>query len=258
MHIEIWSDISCPWCFIGKARFNKALATFSHAEHVKVAHRSFELDPRLAQTRPTTGAAHAEKYGMTPAQARAAEANLAGIARKEGLEYLVEFRDHGNTFDLHRLLQLAATQGLEHELLTRFYEGNFASERTIYDSEHQVELAVHAGLDEAEVRTVLADKRAYANKVRKDEAEAAQLGINAVPFFLIDRKYGLSGAQPIEVFSEVLGRAWTDRQSELTIVGAADQAGCDADGACDLPGRTGVGGDRRATGRLLTDPGFTY
>ncbi|MEU4098809.1 DsbA family oxidoreductase [Streptomyces sp. NPDC026673] len=235
MRVEVWSDISCSWCFIGKARFERALAAFPHREAVEVVYRSFELDPHLNQTRSTTGAAHAKKYGMTPAQARDAEENLAAIAKEEGLEYLVDFRDHGNTFDLHRLLHLAAAHGVEDRLLTLFYDGNFAAKRSIYDSEHQVELAVRSGLEEAEVRAVLADKRAYANKVRKDEAEAAQLGITGVPFFVIDRKYGVSGAQSAAAFTDVLRRAWTDREPELKVLGAADQAGCDADGACDVP-----------------------
>ncbi|TDC31871.1 DsbA family oxidoreductase [Micromonospora sp. 15K316] len=234
MHVEIWSDISCPWCFIGKARFEKALSAFPHRDHVEVSHRSFELDPQLAHTRSTTSAAHAKKYGLTPAQARAAEENLAGIAREEGLDYLVDFRDHGNTFDLHRLLHLAAARGLHRELLTLFYKGNFAAERSIYDSDHQVEIAVRAGLDEAEVRAVQADRRAYADEVRRDERDAAQLGITSVPFFVIDRKYGLSGAQPAAAFAEVLRRAWTDRQPKLTLLDAGDQAGCDATG-CELP-----------------------
>ncbi|GGT41324.1 DsbA family oxidoreductase [Streptomyces chromofuscus] len=234
MHVDIWSDISCPWCFIGKARFKTALAAFPHRDHVKVVHRSFELDPQLNEIRPTTGAAHAKKYGMTAAQARAAEENLAGIAREEGLEYLVDFRDHGNTFDLHRLLHLAADRGLQDELLTLFYEGNFATERTIYDSEHQVELAVRAGLDEAEVRAVLTDKQAYAHAVRQDETEAARLGVTGVPFFVVDGKYGLSGAQPAEAFSVALERAWADREPALTLLGGASQAGCDVDGACGV------------------------
>ncbi|WP_348773888.1 DsbA family oxidoreductase [Micromonospora sp. WMMD964] len=171
---------------------------------------------------------------MTPAEARAAEENLAGIAREEGLDYLVDFRDHGNTFDLHRLLHLAAARGLHDELLTLFYQGNFAAERSTYDSEHQVEIAIRAGLDEAEVRAVLADSRAYADEVRRDEDEAAQLGISGVPFFVIDRKYGVSGARSVEVFSEVLRRAWADRRPELTVLGAGGRVGCDAHG-CELP-----------------------
>ncbi|MEV7994856.1 DsbA family oxidoreductase [Streptomyces sp. NPDC086077] len=234
MRVDIWSDISCPWCFIGKARFKTALAAFPHKGDVKVVHRSFELDPQLNDVRPTTGAAHARKYGLTPAQARAAEENLADIARREGLEYLVDFRDHGNTFDLHRLLHLAADHGLQDELLSLVYEGNFATERSVYDSDYQVELAVRAGLDEAEVRTVLADKQAYAHQVRQDEAEAARLGATGVPFFVIDGKFGVSGAQPAEVFSEALQRAWADREPTLTVLGGTSPAGCDVNGACDV------------------------
>ncbi|MCP2267158.1 DsbA family oxidoreductase [Promicromonospora thailandica] len=214
MRIEIWSDVSCPWCYIGKARFTKALVAFPHRDEVEVVHRSFELDPRLARTRSTTGPEHAQKYGMTPQQARAAEEDLARLARAEGLDYLVDFRDHGNTFDLHRLLHLAASRGLGNTLLDLFYEGNFSAERSIYDPEHQVELAVRAGLDEAEIRTVLADPSTYADKVRADESEASRLGITGVPFFVIDRRYGISGAQLTATFTEALERAWTGRAAE--------------------------------------------
>ncbi|CAL9355796.1 DsbA family oxidoreductase [Streptomyces sp. enrichment culture] len=235
MRVDIWSDISCPWCFIGKARFEQALADFAHHEAVEVVHRSFELDPHLTQTRPTTGEEHAKKYGMTPAQAREAEEGIARVAKEEGLGYLVDHRDHGNTFDMHRLLHLAATRGVADELLSLFYEGNFATARSIYEPTHQIELAVRAGLDEDEVRAVLADERAYAGQVRKDEAEAARLGVTGVPFFVVDGKYGLSGAQPTEAFAEVLERAWADRETSLTVVGGAADGGCDAEGACDLP-----------------------
>ncbi|MEU1542009.1 DsbA family oxidoreductase [Actinacidiphila glaucinigra] len=234
MRVDIWSDISCPWCYIGKARFKKALATFAHQESVEVVHRSFELGPHLTHVLPTTGAAHAKKYGMTPPQARAAEEKLARIARKEGLGYVVASRDHGNTFDLHRLLHLAATQNRAERLLTLFYEGNFAAERTIYDPQHQVELAVRAGVSEADARAVLTDKQAYAARVRADEAEAAQLGITGVPFFVVDGTYGLSGAQPAEAFTELLERAWADRRAQLTTPDTGGQAGCDAEGACTV------------------------
>ncbi len=211
MRVEIWSDVSCPWCFIGKARFKKALAAFPHRDEVEVVHRSFELDRHLAETHPTTGPEHAKKYGMTPQQARAAEEDLARLARAEGPDYLVDFRDHGNTFDLHRLLHLAAGRGVGDTLLALFYKGNFSAERSVCDPEHQVELALRAGLDEAEVRAVLADPSAYADEVRADEDEAGRLGITGMPFFVVDRRYGLSGAQPTATFTEVLERAWSDR-----------------------------------------------
>ncbi|MGV9233724.1 DsbA family oxidoreductase [Streptomyces nigra] len=235
MRVDIWSDISCPWCFIGKARFKQALASFPHRADVEVVHRSFELDPHLDETRPTTGDAHAKKYGMTPAQARAAEERIGRVARQEGLGYLVDHRDHGNTFDMHRLLHLAAAHGVAEELLSLFYEGNFATARTLYDAEHQIRLAVRAGLDEDQVRGVLADKQAYAAHVRKDEAEAARLGVTGVPFFVIGGKYGLSGAQPTHAFTEALEQAWAEQKPELRVAGTVPDGGCDTDGACALP-----------------------
>lgn len=210
MRVEIWSDVSCPWCFIGKARFKKALAAFPHRDEVEVVHRSFELDRHLTETHPTTGPDHAKKYGMTPQQARAAEEDLARLARAEGLDYLVDHRDHGNTFDLHRLLHLAASRGVGDTLLDEFYEGNFSAERSIYDPEHQVELAVRAGLDEDEVRAVLADPNVYADEVRADEDEASRLGITGVPFFVVGRSYALSGAQTTTTFLGVLEKAWAE------------------------------------------------
>lgn len=233
VRVDIWSDISCPWCYIGKARFKRALAGFPHRDAVEVVHRSFELGPHLTHTLPTTGAAHAKKYGMTSAQARAAEERLARIARGEGLDYRVASRDHGNTFDLHRLIHLAAAHGLAETLLTLFYEANFAAGRTIYDARHQVELAVRAGLDEAEVRAVLTDKCAYAAQVRADEAEAARLGITSVPFFVVDGTYGISGAQAPKAFTEALQRAWVNRRPHMTL-DADGNSGCDSDGACAL------------------------
>lgn len=234
--VEIWSDISCPWCYIGKARFSRALEAFPHREHVDIIQRSFELDPGLSYTAGTTSPEHARKYGMTSAQARAAEENLAAIAEAEGLAYAVEARDHGNTFDLHRLLHLAGEYGLRDRLLDDLYAANFASERSVYDSAYQAELAIGAGLDAEEVRAVLADPTAYAVDVRAEEADAAALGITGVPFFVVDRTYGISGAQATEVFSRALSRLWTDKAPKLTALGESADATCAPDGTCELPG----------------------
>jgi predicted DsbA family dithiol-disulfide isomerase len=210
MRVEIWSDISCPWCYIGKARLKRALTDFDHRDEVELVHRSFELDPQLAKTVSTTSPEHAEKYGLNGEEARAAEQRLADLANAEGLPYLVESRDHGNTFDLHRLLHLAAAHGLQEELLDALYAANFGSDRSVYDSEYQFEIAISVGLPSHEVRAVIADREANAEAVRDDEAQAAGLGISGVPFFVIDGKYGLSGAQPVEVFLQALETAWTD------------------------------------------------
>ncbi|MEE1737446.1 DsbA family oxidoreductase [Streptomyces sp. BE147] len=236
MRVEIWSDIACPWCYIGKARFEKGLAEFAHRDEVEVVHRSFELDP--GRSKGDTALVIdmlAQKYGRTREEAASMEANVASNAQAEGLGYRTEGRDHGNTFDIHRLLHLAKARGRQDELLTLAYRANFAEERSVFDDEVLLRLAVEAGLDEAEARAVLADPEAYADDVRADEREASELGANAVPFFVLDRRYGISGGQPSEVFVKALEQAWKDRPAAaLTAIGE-DGAACDADGACEVP-----------------------
>ncbi|MFI1220534.1 MULTISPECIES: DsbA family oxidoreductase [unclassified Streptomyces] len=237
MRVEIWSDIACPWCYIGKARFEKGLAEFPHRDEVEVVHRSFELDPSRAKGDTALVIDMlAEKYGRSREEAAAMEANVAANAQAEGLGYRTEGRDHGSTFDIHRLLHLAKARGRQDELLTLAYRANFAEDRSVFDDEVLLALAVAAGLDADEARTVLADPEAYADDVRTDEREAAELGANAVPFFVLDRRYGISGGQPSEVFVQALEQAWKDRPATaLTTVGG-DAAACDADGACEVPG----------------------
>lgn len=238
MRVEIWSDIACPWCYVGKARFEKALEAFPHRDGVEVVHRSFELDPGRAKgdVQPVL-AMLSKKYGMSEAQAQAGEENLGTQAAAEGLAYRTRDRDHGNTFDLHRLLHLAKEQGRQDELIQILYRANFAEERSLFSEgdERLVELAVEAGLDADEVRKVLADPTAYADDVRADEREAAELGANGVPFFVLDRKYGVSGAQPAEVFTQALTQAWGDRSPlQLIDQSAADAEACGPDG-CAVP-----------------------
>ncbi|KUF14253.1 MULTISPECIES: DsbA family oxidoreductase [Streptomyces] len=243
MRVEIWSDIACPWCYVGKARFEKALAAFPHRDAVEVVHRSFELDPD--RPRGDTAAVIpmlAQKYGMTEDQARDAERRLGDNAAAEGLTYRTEGRDHGNTFDMHRLLHFAAERGggkAQDELIGLLYRANFAEERSVFDdAERLVALAAEAGLDPAAARAVLDDPTAYADAVRADEREAAELGANGVPFFVLDRKYGVSGAQPAEVFTQALEQAWGARPP-LTVIGesasgSADGEACGPDG-CEVP-----------------------
>lgn len=236
MRVEIWSDIACPWCYIGKARFEKGLAEFAHRDEVEVVHRSFELDPGRAKgdTEKVIDML-AQKYGRTPEEARGMEANVAANAQSEGLGYRSEGRDHGSTFDIHRLLHLAKARGRQDELLSLAYRANFAEERSVFDDAVLADLAEEAGLDREESLAVLADPTAYADEVRADEREAAELGANAVPFFVFDRRYGISGGQPSEVFVQALEQAWKDRPvSALTTLGGEAEA-CDADGTCEVP-----------------------
>ncbi|MGX1129689.1 putative DsbA family dithiol-disulfide isomerase [Streptomyces glaucescens] len=235
MRVEIWSDIACPWCYVGKARFEKALAAFPHRDEVEVVHRSFELDPGRAKgdTGPVIPML-ARKYGMSEEQAQAAEDNLGAQAAAEGLAYRTRGRDHGNTFDMHRLLHHAKQYGRQGELIQLLYEANFAEEQSVFDdAERLVQIAVAAGLDGAEARTVLADPDAYAAEVRADEQEAARLGATGVPFFVLDRKYGISGAQPADVFTQALTQAWGER-SPLTLIDQGDADACGPDG-CAVP-----------------------
>ncbi|MEU3288106.1 DsbA family oxidoreductase [Streptomyces longwoodensis] len=236
MRVEIWSDIACPWCYVGKARFEKALAAFPHRDQVEVVHRSFELDPGRAKddVQPVITML-SRKYGLSEEQARAGEDNLGAQAAAEGLAYRTRGRDHGNTFDLHRLLHLAKEHGRQDELIQVLYRANFAEERSLFTEgdDRLVELAVEAGLDADAVRAVLADPAAYADEVRADEREAAELGANGVPFFVLDRKYGVSGAQPAEVFAQALTQAWGAR-SPLTLLDQGDADACGPDG-CAVP-----------------------
>ncbi|WP_428934345.1 DsbA family oxidoreductase [Streptomyces sp. ACT015] len=236
MRVEIWSDIACPWCYVGKARFEKALAAFPHRDGVEVVHRSFELDPGRAKgdVQPVLTMLTA-KYGMSEAQARAGEENLGAQAAAEGLPYRTEGRDHGNTFDLHRLLHLAKEHGRQDALIELLYRANFAEEDSLFTGGETrlVDLAVAAGLDADAARAVLADPTAYADEVRADEREAAELGANGVPFFVLDRTYGVSGAQPAEVFTQALTQAWGGR-TPLKPVGGGDAEVCGPDG-CAVP-----------------------
>jgi predicted DsbA family dithiol-disulfide isomerase len=211
MRVDIWSDIVCPWCYVGKARFEKALGGFAHRDEVEVVYHSFELDPGYpADKRGETNLQMlASKFGMSAAQARQADGQVASLARAEGLGFDVE-RPVGNTFDLHRVLHLGLAKGVQRELLAALNEAYFAQARQVFDHDVIVDVAVGAGLDPAAVREVL-DGDDRADEVRQDEAQAQQLGISGVPFFVLDMRLGVSGAQPTELFARALDQAWEGR-----------------------------------------------
>jgi predicted DsbA family dithiol-disulfide isomerase len=230
MRVEIWSDVVCPWCYIGKRRFERALAQFEHAGDVEVVWRSFELDPNAppVQTEP-----HAEriarKYGVSLAQVEAMNARLIGEARKDGLDFHLAESKGGNTFDAHRLIHLSAAHGRGGEMKERLMRAFFTEGVAIGERAELVRLAVDVGLEEAEVKAMLSSD-ALAAEVRDDEARAREFGISGVPFFAIDEKYGISGAQPAELLVEALQQAYGE--STLSPVpGAPDTGQCD-DGSC--------------------------
>ncbi|MFV5998213.1 DsbA family oxidoreductase [Streptomyces sp. NPDC056231] len=213
MRVEIWTDFACPWCYVGKARFEKGLAAFAHRDQVAVVHRSFELNPQAENGTVPIIDAVAAQYGRTREQQVAREAQAAAMAREVGLGFRIGGRVFGNTFDLHRLIHFARTRGRQTELMGLAFQANFAEERSVYDRDTQISLAVEAGLDDVEARAVLDDPDAFAEEVRADERMATDLGVAGVPFFVLNQRYGVSGVQSPEAFTRALDQAWADRSA---------------------------------------------
>jgi len=208
MRIEIWSDIVCPWCAIGMKRFHKALEAFPHRDGVEVVLRSFELDPDSpADLGMPLDRMLSRKYGMTVEEAHAANARVAGLAAAEGLSFRMENTRPGNSFAAHRLVHLAAESGKASAVHQAFMKGYFCDGLAVGDPAALVAAAVEAGLERADALHVLGSE-AYAEEVRADESRAAQFGITGVPFFAIEETWGISGAQPLEVFQEALASCW--------------------------------------------------
>ncbi|HET6818718.1 MAG TPA: DsbA family oxidoreductase [Mycobacteriales bacterium] len=229
MQVEIWSDVVCPWCYIGKRRFEQALARFAHADEVTVTYRSFELDPAAPAHREGTHEEHlARKYGMTVEQARGLNDQMTQTAAAEGLDFHFERIRGGNTFDAHRLLHHATTVGKQLELKERLLLATFTEGEPIADRDTLARVAKEVGIDDAD--QVLASDR-YSDAVRADEQQAAAYGISGVPFFVVDGKYGVSGAQPADLLLQVLDRAYDDNRP-LTLVeptAGSNDAVCDDD-----------------------------
>jgi predicted DsbA family dithiol-disulfide isomerase len=207
MKIEIWSDVICPWCYIGKRRFETALADFAQRDGVQVIWRSFELDPNAPRQQPGTLVEMlASKYRVSPQEAAAMNARVSGVAAEIGLEYHLENARPGNTFDAHRLLHFAASRQLGDRATERVMHAYFSEALPVGDRAALARLAPEFGIAEADALAML-ESDAYADAVRADEARAAGFGISGVPFFVFDEKSGISGAQPVEVFAEALQQA---------------------------------------------------
>jgi predicted DsbA family dithiol-disulfide isomerase len=213
MQVEIWSDVVCPWCYLGKRRFERALSDFAHADDVQVVYRSFELDP-AAPANATTPVIEvlADKYGMSQAQAARAQHEMTVRAAGDGLTFRMDGLRSGNTRDAHRLIQLAKERGRQADMVERLHRAHFTDADSVFDHEALTRLAVEVGLDRDEVASVLASD-AYADHVDTDEAMARAIGTTGVPLFVIDRKYGISGAQPSDMITQVLERAWREAES---------------------------------------------
>ena len=206
MDVEIWSDIACPWCYVGKRRFEAALEGFEQRDDVNVRWRSFELDPSAPAARERSGPEHlAEKYGMSIEEARDRQQHLRDMAAGDGLDMRFDLTRGANTFDGHRLLQLAAEHGLQTEMKERLMRAHHTEGQLVSDHDTLVRLAGEVGVPEDDARAMLASDR-FAAEVREDEQTARGLGINAVPTFVVDRRIAVSGAQPPAVLRELLQR----------------------------------------------------
>jgi predicted DsbA family dithiol-disulfide isomerase len=230
MKVEIWSDVVCPWCAIGRARFETALAGFAHRDDVELRWRSFELDPAAPRERTGSLTEHlAGKYGVSAEQAEQMHERMTATAAEDGLEFHFERARGGNTLDAHRLIHLGADRGVQDAVKERFFRAYLTEGERIGDPETLVRLGAEAGLDEDEARAVLASDR-YTAEVRADERQAQAYGITGVPFYVIDERYGVSGAQPAESLRHVLETAWNESRPVLTPAGG--QGDTCADGSC--------------------------
>jgi predicted DsbA family dithiol-disulfide isomerase len=208
MRIDVWSDLVCPWCYIGKRRLEHALAQMPDAPHVEIVHRSFQLNPAAPMGATSKRRDYLmAKYGWSLEQADKIDTDMEARAAEDGLEYHLGAEGlTGNTFDAHRLIHLARERGMQDAAIERFFRGYFTEQRSLFDTQSLVTLAVDAGLDAEDARRVLAGDD-YADAVNADINEARALGVSGVPFFVFDQRLGVSGAQPIEVFVDALKQA---------------------------------------------------
>ncbi len=236
MKVEIWSDVVCPFCYVGKRRFEAGLRQFGHPEAVEIVWRSFELTPDF---RPVPGqdvyASLAEKKGIAPEESRRMSDHVAAMAQEAGLQYNFDRAVPANTFLAHQLIHLGALHGRQDAAKERLFAAYYTEGRDLNDPETLAELGAEVGLDAAEIRRALA-AGTYAEAVRYDEYQAQQIGVGGVPFFVFEDKYAVSGAQPAELFAEVLGKVWAEAQAArpalVALAGPADGPACGPDG-CD-------------------------
>ena len=235
MKVEIWSDVMCPFCYIGKRKFEAALNTFPQKDSIQVVWRSFELNPNLTyKPERDTYSYIAEIKGQSRDWSLKVHDTMTKSAKSVGLDYNFDKTKISNSFDAHRVIQLAKKYNLTDEVEERFFKAYFTDGELMSDHETLVRLAVEAGLSQGEVTQALATDQ-YAEEVRKDVAEARRLGISGVPFFVFDMKYGVSGAQDTSVFNETIQKAF-DEWNKKNPAGIAEVLNgqiCTPDGVCE-------------------------
>jgi predicted DsbA family dithiol-disulfide isomerase len=233
MKLEVWSDVVCPFCYIGKRKLEKALAKFAHKENIELEWKSFQLSPDTkTDTSTNINRYLAEHKGVSLEQAKLMNDRVTEMAEQVGLEYNFDNAVVANTFMAHRLLHFAKEQGKQNEAKELLLKSYFTDGKNIDDSSTLLELGTKLGLDKKELSEVL-ENGAFANEVTADIREAQQLGVRGVPFFVFDRKYGISGAQDVSVFTQTLEKSFeewrTNHPEPLQVI---EGESCDIDGEC--------------------------
>jgi predicted DsbA family dithiol-disulfide isomerase len=210
VRVDIWSDLVCPWCYIGKRRYERALETFAHRDGVETVHRAFQLDPSApaGETRSRRDMLM-KKYGWSDDQLTQIDDRMTRTAAAEGLVYRLDGGVTGTTFDAHRIVHLGAAHGIQDAVVERLFRAHFTEQRSLFEHGSLASLAAEAGLDRGEVERVL-QGRDQAAGVADDIAQARALGVTGVPFFVFGGRYSVSGAQSAEAFAGALARAWGD------------------------------------------------
>ncbi|WPR76726.1 DsbA family oxidoreductase [Algoriphagus sp. NG3] len=234
MKIEIWSDIACPFCYIGKRKIEKALEKFPRKDQVEIEWKSFLLNPdQVTQTNKSSLEYLSEAKGWSLEQTKEITSNVTNMAAQEGLEYHLDKTVVANTKKAHRILHLAKSQGKGAEMKESLLKAYFTEAVNIDDDGILLGIALQIGLEESAILEVLNSNK-FTNEVDQDIYESRQIGVRGVPFFVLDRKYGISGAQPDEVFEDTLAKAWNEFAKTNPSLEVSDGEGetCAIDGGC--------------------------
>lgn len=233
MKVDIWSDVRCPFCYIGKRKFENALEKFPHKNEIEVNWHSFELDPYLETNPGVSATAHlSQAKGIPKEQAEGMEKHVATIAKEVGIDFNSKNTIVANSFNAHRLIQLAKAKGLANDAEEALFKAHFVEGKNIDDDETLIKTGVTIGLDESEVKKMLTSD-AFAKEVKQDEKQAQSIGINGVPFFVLNNKYAVSGAQSPEIFLDALEQTWGEIEKEKQPLIITEGESCSADGNCN-------------------------
>ena len=231
MKVEIWSDIVCPFCYIGKRKFETALADFAGKDKVEIEWKSFQLDPEMDNKEGLNVHEYlGKRKGGTAADGKRMNDSMTAAAAEVGLQYDFDNGIINNTINAHRLLHWAKAAGLQNELKERIFKAYYTEGIDTANIAELVRLAKETGLDPVQARKVL-EENLYVNEVLQDQQEAAELGVQGVPFYVFNRKYAVSGAQSSEVFAQVLNKALQEEQPALII--EQGEGSCDINGNCN-------------------------